>query len=208
LNRKGVSEHIRLENIRQNQRRSITAITTERSIAETALRFKDIIIIAARAVGQGIIDIQQNETWIRFNIHGVSLNRYIWKRTEGLDKIREEFTAENVGLVISMKVQWFGNPTRIRERYRNREITASSMAFAIERQLDAHRILNSRIRAAGIRYEVEKYVIPGPDCMCRICCERGYIENKCPKPDPPQFMFCQGKHPTENHICNVVDCKV
>jgi hypothetical protein len=52
-----------------------------------ALRFKDIIIIAARSVDQGIIDIQQNETWTRLKIYGVSLNRYLGKGTEELDKI-------------------------------------------------------------------------------------------------------------------------
>jgi hypothetical protein len=57
LYRKGVPEHIRLANIRQNQRGSTMAITTERSTAEMTLRFKDIIIVAARSVDQGIIDI-------------------------------------------------------------------------------------------------------------------------------------------------------
>jgi hypothetical protein len=127
---------------------------------------KDIIIVTAKSVDQGIIDIQKNETWImlKIQIHGVSL-----KRAEELDKIREEFTAENVGLVISMKVQWLGSPIRIQERYRNREITVSSIAFAIKGQLDARRILKSGDRAAGILYEVEKCVMSWPDCMCGIC---------------------------------------
>jgi hypothetical protein len=45
-----------------------------------------------------------------------------------------------------------------------------SIVFAIQ-ELDAQRILKSGIRAAGIRYEAEKYVMSGPDCMCGICCE-------------------------------------
>jgi hypothetical protein len=43
--------------------------------------------------------------------------------------------------------------------------------------------------------------------MCGIWCVWGHIENKCPKPDSLQCMFCV-EHLTENHICNVIDCKV
>jgi hypothetical protein len=49
-------------------------------------------------------------------------------------------------------------------------------------------------------------------CHGQIVCvesvEWDHIENKCPKPNSPQCMFCTEKHLKENHICNVIDCKV
>jgi hypothetical protein len=92
--------HIRIMNARRNAMGAITVITHQNATGEMPLQYRDIILKAARTVDKGVIDVEENETWERLNIHAVSLVRYMGKGTEGLQKMREEFEAENEGLVI------------------------------------------------------------------------------------------------------------
>jgi len=62
------------------------------------------------------VEVEGNETWGRLKFHAVPLVRYIGQCTDGLQKLQEEFEAENEGIVIPTQVQWFPNPLTISER--------------------------------------------------------------------------------------------
>jgi len=79
--------HIRIMNARRNAKGAITAITLQNATAEIAMQYRDIIITAARTVDKGVVDVEENESWERLEIHAVPLLRYIGKGTEGLQKM-------------------------------------------------------------------------------------------------------------------------
>jgi len=47
------------------------------------------------------ISVESNEIWQKVKMHGISLERYIGRNTDGgLEKLRREIQAENEGIVI------------------------------------------------------------------------------------------------------------
>jgi hypothetical protein len=195
---------IRIMNARRNAKGAITAITHQNATAEMALQYRDIIITAARTVDKGVVDVEENESWERQKIHAVPLVRYMGKGTEGLQKMREEFEAENEGVAIPAQVRWLANPRTIRERRQNGEIAASSVVFVVKGNKVAQRLVKMGIKAAGVWYRVETYTNAGPDSRCELCCGWGHIENKCSS--KPTCGYCSGHHRTSDHSCNVVGC--
>jgi len=171
--------HITIMNARMNAMGATTAITHQNATAEMALRYSDIIITAARIVDKGVVDVKERESWERLTIYAVPLVRYMGKDTEGLLKLREEFEPQNEGIKIRTPLQWLANPRTIRERMKNREIAASSIAFVVKGSKAAQRLGRKGIKAAGVWYRVETSSNTGPDSRCELCCGWGYIENKC-----------------------------
>jgi len=163
--------HGRIMNARRNAKGTIiTAITHQNATAEIALRYRDMIIMAARSVDKGIIDVQGNESWERLEIHTVPLVRYIGEGTEGLQKMREEIQADNEGVAIPAQVRWLSNPRIIREREQRGEIKASSVVFIVRGKKVAQRVVSNGEIAAGVRYKVEAYTNAGPDSLCGHWC--------------------------------------
>jgi hypothetical protein len=195
--------HVRIRNARRNVKGTITAITHQNAMAEMALLYRDIIIMAARSVDKGIIDVERNESWERLKIHTVPLLRYMGKGTKGLQKMSEEIQAENEGVAISAQVRWLLNPRIIRERERRGEIKASSVVFIVRGKKVAHRQVNKGVFAAGIRYKVEPYTNAGPDSLRELCCRWGHIESKCSH-NQPKCGCCAGPHRSSEHTCHVV----
>jgi len=142
--------HIRIMNAMRNAKGAITAITHPNTTAEMALQYRDIIITGARTVDKGVVDVEENESWERLKIHTVSLVRYMGKGMEGLQKMREEFEAENEGIVIPTQVRWLANPRTIRERRQNGEIAASSVVFVVKGSRVARSLVKKDIKAAGV----------------------------------------------------------
>jgi hypothetical protein len=81
--------HIRIMNARRNAKGAVRAITHQTVTAEMAMRYRDVIITAARTMNRGVVDVTENETWERVKIHVVPLVRHMGKCTEGLHKMRE-----------------------------------------------------------------------------------------------------------------------
>jgi hypothetical protein len=88
-----------------NMRGSITALARENASADMLIVLREIIVTAARIVALGIIDIEKNETWERVKMYGVNFDQYMAKRSEGLEKFREEIHAENEGVVVPMVIR-------------------------------------------------------------------------------------------------------
>jgi hypothetical protein len=64
--------------------------------------------------------------------------------------MREEFEAENEGMVIPTQVRWLANPRTIRERRQNGEITASSVVFVVKRSKVVQSLVKKAIKVAGV----------------------------------------------------------
>jgi hypothetical protein len=77
---------------------------------------RDIMIMAARTVERGVLDVEEQETGDRLKIHVVPLVRYMGKGTEGLQRFIDEFKAENEGIAILTEVQWLAIPCTIKEK--------------------------------------------------------------------------------------------
>jgi len=110
------------------------------------------------------------------------------KGTEGLQKMREEFEAENEGIKVPTKVRWLPNPRTIRERRQNRDIGSSSVVIVVTGSKAAQVWPKKGIKAAGVWYQVEAYTNEGPDSRGELCCGWGRIENKCGK--MPTCGYC------------------
>jgi len=61
--------------------------------------------------------------------------------------------------------------------------------------------------AAGVKYDVERFMTAGPDPFCRVCSRWGHVEAKCWALKMPACVLCAGRHLTKDHKCNVVGCK-
>ena len=139
-------------NARRNAKGAITAITHPNATADMALQYHDILITAARTVNKDIMDVEENESCEKLMIHAVTLIRYTGKGTQGLQKMREEFEAENERNVIPTQVRWLANPHTIRERRLNGEIAASSVVFVVKGSKVAQNLVKKCINTAGVWY--------------------------------------------------------
>jgi hypothetical protein len=101
--------HIGIMNTRRNAKGSMTATTHQNAMGETALRYCDIIITAARTVHIGVLAVAENESWERLMIHTAPLVRFMGDDTECLQTSRGEFEAENEGEAFPTKVRWRAN---------------------------------------------------------------------------------------------------
>jgi len=91
-------------NARRNAKGAITAIMNQNATAEMAMRYRNMIITATRTLDKGVLDVEKTETWGRQKIHAVPLVRYMGRGTEGLQKMGEEFEAENESIAIPTQV--------------------------------------------------------------------------------------------------------
>ena len=126
------------------------------------------------------------------------------KGTQGLQKMRKEFEAENEGVTIPTQVWWLANPRAIRERRQIGEIAASSVVFVGKGSKLVKGLVKKGIKAVGVWYRVGAYTNAGPDNRCELRCGWGHIENKCSS--KPTCGYCSGHHQTSDHKCNVVGC--
>ena len=69
----------RIMNARRNVKGAITAMTHQNTTAAMAMRYCDVIIMAARTLHRGVMNVEENETWERLNIHALPLVRYMGK---------------------------------------------------------------------------------------------------------------------------------
>jgi hypothetical protein len=119
------------------------------------------------------------------------------KGTEGLQKMREEFEAENEGIVIPPQVKSLVNHGTMRESMQNGEITALSAVFIVKWSIMAQSLVNKDINAAGVWYRVGMYINEVPNSRCELCCGWGHIENNCGS--KPKCGYCSGHHRAGDH---------
>jgi hypothetical protein len=111
-----------------------------------------MIITAARTVDNRFIDVEESGLWEMLKIHTVHLVRYMWKGTEGLQKMQNEFEAENEGIVIPSQLRWLANPRTMRERRQNGVIATSTVVFVIKWSKVAQSLIEKGIKEAEVQY--------------------------------------------------------
>jgi len=202
-----VPHFVRIQGVTKNTRGCLSTITTPAATAEMLIRYREIVIKAARKVDTGIVDIETNELWEKVKMHGVNFDRYLGKKTGGgLEKLRQELQAENEGVVLPLAISWIGGPKDVQKKKMEGK-KASTVVFAVKGSKMAERVLKGGLRAAGVKYDVEKFINAGPDSFCGVCSRWGHVEAKCGSLKMPACMLCTGRHLTKDHKCNVVGCK-
>jgi hypothetical protein len=202
-----VPHFVRIQGVMKNTRGCLSTITTPGATAEMLIRYREIVIKAARKVDAGIVDIETNELWERVKMHGVNFDRYLGKKTGGgLEKLRQELQAENEGVVLPLAISWIGGPKDVQNKKGDGK-KASSVVFAVKGSKMAEKVLKGGLRAAGVKYDVERFMTAGPDSFCGVCSRWGHVEAKCGSLKMPACMLCAGGHLTKDHKCNVVGCK-
>jgi len=198
---------VRIQGVTKNTRGCLSTITTPAATAEMLIRYREIVIKAARKVDAGIVDIETNELWERVKMHGVNFDRYLGKKTGGgLEKLRQELQAENEGVVLPLAINWIGGPKDVQKKKAEGK-KASSVVFVVKGSKMAEKVLKGGLRAAGVKYDVEKFVNAGPDSFCGVCSRWGHVEAKCGSLKMLACMLGAGRHLTKDHKCNVVGCK-
>jgi len=198
---------VRIQGVTKNTRGCLSTITTTGATAEMLIQYREIVIKAARKVDAGIVDIETNELWERVKMHGVNFDRYLGKKTGGgLEKLRQELQAENEGVVLPLAINWIGGPKDVQKKKAEGK-KASMVVFAVKGSKMAQKVLKGGLRAAGVKYDVEKFMNAGPDSFCGVCSRWGHVEAKCGSLKMPACMLCAGRHLTKDHKCNVVGCK-
>jgi len=198
---------VRIQGVTKNTRGCLSTITTPAATAEMLIRYREIVIKAAKKVDAGIVDIETNELWERVKMHGVNFDRYLGKKTGGgLEKLRQELQAENEGVVLPLAINWIGGLKDVQKKKAEGK-KASSVVFAVKGSKMAEKVLKGGLRAAGVKYDVERFVNAGPDSFCGVCSRWGHVDAKCGSLKMPACMLCAGRHLTKDHKCNVVGCK-
>jgi len=198
---------VRIQGVTKNTRGCLSTITTPAATAEMLIRYREIVIKAARKVDAGIVDIETVELWEKVKMHGVNFDRYLGKKTGGgLEKLRQELQAENEGVVLPLAISWIGGPKDVQKKKAEGK-KASSVVFAVKGSKMAEKVLKGGLRAAGVKFDVEKFIKAGPDSFCGVCSRWGHVEAKCGSLKMPACMLCAGRHLTKDHKCNVVGCK-
>jgi len=69
---------------------------------------------------------------------------------------------------------------------------ASTVVFAVKGSKMAEKVLKGGLRAAGVKYGVERFINAGPDSFCGICSRWGHVKAKCGSSKMPACMLCAG----------------
>jgi len=198
---------VRIQGVTKNTRGCLSTITTPAATAEMLIRYRKIVMKAARKVDAGIVDIETNELWERVKMHGLNFDRYLGKKTGGgLEKLRQELQAENEGVVLPLAFNWIGGPKDVQKKKAEGK-KASSVVFAVKGSKMAEKVSMGGLRAAGVKCDVEKFVNAGPDSFCGVCSRWGHVDAECGSLKMPACILCVGRHPTKDHKCNMVGCK-
>jgi len=202
-----VPHFVRIQGVTKNTRGCLSTITTPAATAEMLIRYREIVIKAARKMDAGIVDIETNELWEKVKMHGVNFDRYMGKKTGGgLEKLRQELQAENEGVVLPLAINCIGRPKDVQKKKAEGK-KASLVVFAVKGRKMAKKVLKGGLRVAGVKYDVEKFINAGPDSFCGVCSRWGHVDSKCGSLKMPACMLCAGRHLTKDHKCNVVGCK-
>jgi len=79
-----VPHFVRIQGVTRNTQGCRSMIATPAATAEMLIRYRQIVMKAARNVDAGSVDIETNELWERVKMHGVNFDRYLGKKTGGV----------------------------------------------------------------------------------------------------------------------------
>jgi hypothetical protein len=148
----GAPHWIHIQQVKRNDKGIITGMTTNMCTMDNLRKYEAVIIKVAHIVDRGIICFKENEVWQRLKLHGLPLNRYVGRGTNGLQKLQQEIQAENAGVTIPIATRWLGRVPQLKERWTSRIIIASSVVFAVQREDTALKLLGEGVTICGNWY--------------------------------------------------------
>lgn len=128
------------------------------------MKYKDLVLQAARSVDSSINSLDPFERWGRVKIHGVGLPNYMERGSGGLQKL----IAEVEGAQVPARARWLGGATT-HDHHREGRSTYSSVVLAVRGEAAAASLCKRGARLAGRRHEVEPFEEPRPDAFCSRC---------------------------------------
>jgi hypothetical protein len=202
----GAPHWIRVREVKRNEKGTIRGIATKMCTVDNLKKYEAVVDKAGCMVDRGIIGFGENEAWQRLKIHGVPLNPYIERGTNGLKNLWAEIQAEYAGVIIPIAVRLLGRVPQVKGRWASGIITASLVVFAVQGEDTAHRLLKEGVRVCRNRFTVERYQEEWPDVQCSNCTKWGHINSKCDSQTKTKCNLCAEKHRTDQHQCQVVGC--
>jgi hypothetical protein len=115
-----------------------------------AMMYRDCINTAACTMYNGVINVEETESWERLKINAMPLVGYIGKSTEGLQKMGEQFEMGNEGIAIPTQVRRLANPCTIKQRRHNCEIPASSLVVTMTGSKAAQKLMEESMKPARV----------------------------------------------------------
>jgi hypothetical protein len=196
--------HVRTETFRISDRGTLSTTARIGASAAMLLRFKKVIIEAARKADDTIINVIACESWVELKI----LVPYaLYREENGLDDLREAIEAENQGVVIPpFSMKWMRAWRHNEEQWQNGTLPRgrASVIFKVPNKTAGLGLLKE-IWVAGNRFQADLYVASRADSLCTICSRWGHSEFRCHS-RIPACAICAGAHRMTEHRCEVVTC--
>ena len=179
-------------------------LVTPNSTAVMLLKYRDIVIRAARAVDEAIIDLEESGTWAKVRVDGIPLDEYFdW---DDMDKLKVDIQAEN-DAQINAQIWWLLGKRRISDRWQSGSITASSVIITIKDRATAEKVAKNGIRLGGRLRATAYFIEKRDEILCTKCGKKGHTTNSCEaQPNDIRCVLCAGNHIVREHKCNVIGC--
>jgi hypothetical protein len=161
---KNTPQFHRIAKVAHNIKATITATTVPRVDATMLLHlYRNEILNAIREVDQGVTDVRKLDKWVGLNVHGIPLNHFMGKGTQGVQKLQLEIQANHKGVEVLPGICWLGKAGSIKERYQYGDIQCSSAVFSVKGTPAAQLLMAKGVLLGSTRYRTELYVYEGPD---------------------------------------------
>ena len=172
----------------------LSRLLGECSSSQEVLKYKDLLITAARAFDPLIIGVQPTENWTKLKVHGVSLNRYLGN----LELAKEEIEIQSQAR-LPLLPRWLKSPSVLLEGGNQK----STLVVTIRDRQLVEKALQAGLYFGGNQYITEKYWESGRGQICPRCCKFGHFEG-CT--DMVKCYLCGGHHLAKDHLCPVNNC--
>jgi hypothetical protein len=161
---KNAPQFHRVAKVARNIKGTITATTIPRVDATTLLRlYCNDILNTIREVDQGVTDVHELDKWVRLKVHGIPLNHFMGKGTQGVQKLQVEIQANHEGVEVLLGIHWLGRAGSIKERYQHGDIQCSSTVFSVKGTPAAQLLMTKGMLLGSTHYRTELYIYEGPD---------------------------------------------
>jgi hypothetical protein len=99
----------RVAKVARNTKGTITATTIPGVDATMLLHlYRNKILNAIWEVDRGVADVKELDNWVRLKVHGLPLNRFMGRGTQGVQKLQLEIQANHEGVEVLPGIRWLG----------------------------------------------------------------------------------------------------
>jgi hypothetical protein len=195
--------------VARNAKGTITATTVPGVDATTLLHlYCNEILNAIWEVDRGVTDVKELDKWVHLKVHGIPLNRFMGRGTQGVQKLQLEIQANHEGVEVLPGIHWLGKAGSIKERYQRGDIQCSSSVFSVKGTPAAQLLMAQGVLLGSTRYRTELYVYEGLDSQCSGCLKWGHIREQYPTPQIFRCNYCAESHPSVQYQCTLEGCSL